>query len=418
MTGPAAPPLPLPPEDPRVLTLVRRLAETAAALRALLGDQADALLDTLTGVPRLFPEAQPQLQRERDILQAVMDGAHNVHLVYLDPNFTFVRVNRAYVESCGYPQEELIGANHFALFPHAETEALFTQVRDTGEAVTVYDRPFAFPDHPERGVTYWDWTIAPVKDGRGRVEGLIFSSVETTAHKAIEAEREHLLEQMQTLLHMVSHDLRGPLAIILGYAGLLKDHVAAIEHPLAQQYLEALLRGVRRLDLMIQDLVEVTRMEGGQLTLELQPVALPNYLRDFLDRYAGVLQLQRIAVELPDALAPVRADDARLERILLNLLTNAQKYSTPDTPIRLRAWQEHGEIHLCVADQGQGIHPDDVPHLFERFYRARGAQRNEGIGLGLYITRMLVEAHGGRIRVDSAVDQGTAFTVTLPVAPA
>jgi len=129
--------------------------------------------------------AEETLQRERDLLQAVMNGARNVHLVYLDRKFNFVRVNEAYAATCGYRPEEMIGKNHFALYPDPENEAIFARVRDTGEPFEIRDKPFVFPDQPGRGVTYWDWTLTPVKVD-GHVEGLVFSLHETTGRKRVE----------------------------------------------------------------------------------------------------------------------------------------------------------------------------------------------------------------------------------------
>ena len=126
------------------------------------------------------------VNQERDILQAVMNGAQNSHLVYLDRDFTFVSVNETYAETCGYRPEQMIGKNHFALHPDAENEAIFTRVRDTGEPVAYHDKPFEFQDQPERGVTYWDWTLTPVKDLEDHIIGLVFSLFETTERKRAE----------------------------------------------------------------------------------------------------------------------------------------------------------------------------------------------------------------------------------------
>ena len=183
-----------------------------------------------------------------------------------------------------------------------------------------------------------------------------------------------------------------------------------------QQSMSAIDRGVSRMDLMIQDLVDVTRFEGGQLELKRAVVDLPRYADDLLQRISLTMETARIRVEMPDDLPPVLADYARLERILVNLISNALKYSTPGTPVRLRAWQEKNEIVIALTDKGQGISAEDLPHLFERFYRSKEARSAEGIGLGLYITGVLVEAHGGRIWVDSEVGKGSTFYFTLPIA--
>jgi PAS domain S-box-containing protein len=145
-----------------------------------------AALD-ITGLKR----AEAVLLRERDILQSVMNGAGSTHLAYLDRDFNFVRVNETYATGCGYRPEEMIGLNHFDLYPHEENEAIFKRVRDTGIPAVYHDKPFLFPNQPERGITYWDWTLMPMADARGKVEGLVFSLVETTARKrAEEALRE------------------------------------------------------------------------------------------------------------------------------------------------------------------------------------------------------------------------------------
>ena len=135
--------------------------------------------------------------RERDLLQAVMNGAKNSHLVYLDRDFTFVQVNETYAASCGYRPEEMIGKNLFNLYPDSENEAIFARVRDTGEGVTCHDKPFVFPDQPERGVTWWDWTLSPVKESSGLVTGLVFSLVDTTERKLLEEKLRRAKEGLE-----------------------------------------------------------------------------------------------------------------------------------------------------------------------------------------------------------------------------
>lgn len=137
-------------------------------------------------------QAQEELKREKDLLQNVMNAAGNSHLVYLDRDFNFVRVNETYAKTCGYKPEEMVGKNHFDLYPHAENEAIFARVRDTGVAEEYHDKPFVFPDQPERGTTYWDWTLTPVKDRDGTVLGLVFSLIETTERKRAEELASHL----------------------------------------------------------------------------------------------------------------------------------------------------------------------------------------------------------------------------------
>lgn len=165
-----------------------------------------ALMNDVTARRR----ADAALQQERDLLQAIMNGAQNSHLVYLDRDFNFVRVNETYANSCGYHPEEMTGLNHFRLYPNAENEAIFTRVRDRGEPVTFHDKPFEFPDQPDRGITYWDWTLTPVRGQDGRIAGMVFALFETTARKRAEealarakAEAEQRAAELAAVLEAV-----------------------------------------------------------------------------------------------------------------------------------------------------------------------------------------------------------------------
>ncbi|MEN6626223.1 MAG: PAS domain S-box protein [Candidatus Sumerlaeia bacterium] len=142
-------------------------------------------------------QAKQDLEVERDTLQAVMNGAQNSHLVYLDADFNYVRVNEVYARSCGYAPEQMVGLNLLGLYPSPEMETILRRVRETGEPDSGRDAPFEFPDQPERGVTYWDWTLSPVKDHAGNVVGLIFSLYETTERKKAEEELQFALDRLE-----------------------------------------------------------------------------------------------------------------------------------------------------------------------------------------------------------------------------
>jgi len=130
------------------------------------------------------------IERERTLLETVIENTH-AHLAYLDADFNFVTVNSAYASGSGYAQEELVGRNHFDLFPHAENRAIFERVRETGKPLAFQARPFEFPDRPDQGTTYWDWALVPVKDGDGQVQGLVLSLLDVTER---ERSRQALLE--------------------------------------------------------------------------------------------------------------------------------------------------------------------------------------------------------------------------------
>ncbi len=228
-------------------------------------------------------------------------------------------------------------------------------------------------------------------------------------------------QRRQDLLRAVSHDLRNPLAAILGQAELLErevDRGAPAREERASA--ESIVTSARRMDAMIQDLVESARLEAGQIELHPQAVDLPAFIHELLQRLSRALETGRIHLGPPPAgLPPARADPNRLERILTNLFSNALAYSTPGTPVTVTLRQEDGVVVTAVSDIGPGIAPEDLAHLFERYFRAgRGPGRPGGLGLGLYITRLLVEAQGGRIWAESEVGVGSRFSFSLPVAEA
>jgi len=225
-------------------------------------------------------------------------------------------------------------------------------------------------------------------------------------------------EQREDILRMVSHDLRGPLTIIQGQAQLL---LRALEKAGADGHqrlkAQAILASSQRMNAMIEDLVDSARLEAGTLRLAPRPVALRPLLLELKERLAGVLESERIRIQAPQDLPPIWADPNYLERILVNLLSNALKCSPSPSEVTLAVAHDGDQAVISVADRGPGIPPDELPHLFQRYFRTRLARERhwEGLGLGLYIVKMLVEVQGGRIWVQSEQGQGCTFSFTLPL---
>jgi signal transduction histidine kinase len=227
--------------------------------------------------------------------------------------------------------------------------------------------------------------------------------------------RARQVRESEEYTRVISHDLRLPLTIILGQAQLIQR--SAEKADLVARSAQAIVVSARRMNAMIDDLVDSARLESGQLRLNSRPLDLGRAIHDLTERMTGLSGMERYEVRVEADLPRVRADPDRLERILSNLIGNALKYSTPGTPIVLSATSGPGEAIVSVADRGSGIASADLPRLFERYFRAPGGiEHREGLGLGLYITRALVEAHGGRIWVESEVGAGSTFTFTLPFA--
>jgi two-component system phosphate regulon sensor histidine kinase PhoR len=223
---------------------------------------------------------------------------------------------------------------------------------------------------------------------------------------------EDLQERREDLVRTISHDLRTPLTAILGQAQLL---VKRAEQPdLVRQGAGAIVTSANRMNVLIQDLVDMTRAESGQIRLEPKPVELLPFLEDLRERFRWALDVDRIRLEVPAGLPAFAADPGRLERILLNLLSNALKYSPPEREVLVRGFADGDGVAIEVEDRGQGIDPEDLPRVFDRFFRAGRVRKTEGLGLGLYIARLLVEAQGGTLRACSVPGEGSVFTARFP----
>jgi signal transduction histidine kinase len=249
---------------------------------------------------------------------------------------------------------------------------------------------------------------APIRGPDGSVAGAVALFQNISPLKALERQREDFI-------HTVSHDLRTPLSIVLGHAQIIERFGDASER--VAKGTRAIITAVRRMNSMIQDLVDSSRLESGDLRLAPRPIDLRAYLTDLRERLSVSLDTQRVRLEVPDGLPEALADVDRLERIVTNLVSNALKYSPGGTQVRVTVAARDGELVTSVEDHGRGIAPDELPKLFQRYFRTRDAREHrEGLGLGLYIVKGLVEAHHGRVWVESAVDRGSAFHFSLPIA--
>jgi len=325
----------------------------------------------------------------------------------------FILANRALAEAYGTTPENIIGKTDADFDPNPDEVEWFR--RDDQEVIRSR-QPKIIPAEKitdSHGCVRWLSTIkVPLIEKDGACSRVLLATHDITELKQAEEERE-------VFIHTISHDLRAPLTLIGGHIDLVKEAVAAagMDNQLLES-LKAITRSIQRMTAMITDLVDSARWTAGQLRLTTQPIDLSSYIADYLQRARPVMDIERITVEIPPDIPCVLADVDRLERILVNLLSNALKYSPPECPVVLRAQFRDGEVVVSVQDSGRGIAAEDLPQLFGRFYRAKSAAEVEGLGLGLYITKLLVEAHGGRIWVASELGKGSTFSFTLPVASA
>lgn len=233
-----------------------------------------------------------------------------------------------------------------------------------------------------------------------------------------ERERRHVAELVaqarEEVLGVVAHDLRNPLNVIISSTDLLLHE--DLDRARRTELLEVALRAGRRMNRLIGDLLDTVRLHAGKLTLDLEDVYVATIFKDAEDMFSPLARKRQICIEIvapSDGLA-VRADPLRVSQVLGNILGNALKFTPEHGRIALRASRHGDQVEIDVADNGPGIGPSDLAHLFDNFWQAQ-RNDNRGVGLGLAIAKSVVEAHGGRIWCDSTLGRGTTFSFTLPV---
>ena len=218
------------------------------------------------------------------------------------------------------------------------------------------------------------------------------------------------------LLSSVSHDLRTPLAVIKGAASNLLDRSVAWDAATTRSLLETIDAEADRLNRLVRNLLEMSRLEAGALSRNREPVAVSDILGATLARLRPLLLAHPVTLHVPPGLPDVTADPVQLELVITNLLENAAKYAPRETPIEAGARVRGDMLDISIADRGPGIPPGDEERIFEKFYRAGSPDhRPGGSGLGLAIAKGIVEAHGGRIHARNRPGGGAEITVSLPV---
>ena len=250
--------------------------------------------------------------------------------------------------------------------------------------------------------------------------------------KRVEEERERLLARESELrakaeeanrlkdefLATVSHELRTPLTAIIGWSSLLRS--GKLDEASSANGLETIERNAKAQSQLIEDLMDVSRVITGNLRLDVSPVNLISVVETAVDavRLAAEAKAIRLQILLDPSAGPISGDSARLQQIIWNLLSNAIKFTPKGGRVQLRLERVNSHLEIIVSDTGQGVSPEFLPYVFDRFRQADAAttRRHGGLGLGLAIVRHLVELHGGTVRVDSPGEgQGATFTVSLPL---
>jgi K+-sensing histidine kinase KdpD len=351
-----------------------------------------------------------QVSYEKQRLDALLDSAAD-GIIILNADLTIERVNDAFERMYGKTHDELAGLPHEEVIrwrgePQGTTleEAIANGWPLTPNATLYVEGDLERPEPPTLpiGITY-----APLLSEEGKLRNIIVSVRDITHFRTAE-------EIKSTFISVVSHELRTPVALIKGYASTLRRDDAKWDKHTISDSLAVIEEEADRLSQMIDDLLDASRLQAGGLSLNKADVSLPTVAGRVAERFGTQSTKHRIVAEFPEKFPTILADETRIEQVVSNLVSNSLKYA-PSGEIRISGSARPEQVVVCVSDEGPGIEAKDLPHIFDRFYRSTNAvKQTKGAGLGLYLARAIVEAHGGRIWADPKPDSGARICFSLP----
>jgi PAS domain S-box-containing protein len=318
-------------------------------------------------------------------------------------------VNRAAVALTGYREDELVGSSFDELLEprRVDGERLWANGWHSSTHLRSVVR---IPEQRVRLKVARGHTVSAMVTGRydrdaeGRLQGVVLVVRDGTRRRA-PAEG---IEVVST----VSHELRSPLTSVKGYTSLLLNRWDRLGDEQKRMMLEQVHHDADRVTRLVTELLDISRLESGRLVLRRQLVDIPSLVATVTDKVRMTEPRLDVSVRFPDDFPQVYADPDKVEQVLTNLVENAAKYASPkDMSVTGEVAGE--QVAVTVADRGEGIPPSDLPRVFTKFFR-RAETRPTGSGLGLWISRGLVEAHGGRLVVESELGKGSTFRFTLP----
>jgi PAS domain S-box-containing protein len=352
-----------------------------------------------------------QRTEQKQFLDAIV-GSSADGIFTLNPSFEFQVFNKSCTSLTGYSPEEVIGHKHGEIirWHRRETGLSFEEAEAGGwplsaQAILYNEGELTKKDNGKIsvGITY-----APILSPEGKLISIVANMRDISKFREAE-------ELKSTFISIISHELRTPVALIKGYVGTLRREDADWDPAIVRDSLAVIEDEADRLTKLIDDLLDASRLQAGALVLNLSEVEIDQLSEQAAKRFQTQTEKHTFIADFPSDFPCVLADEERISQVINNLLSNAVKYSPDGGKIQIRGRIRQDDVLICVIDEGSGIAQADVPHVFDRFYRSsEAAQKTKGAGLGLYLAKAVVEAHGGNIWIDNQSKKGTSICFSLP----
>jgi len=364
---------------------------------------------------RLYQEAQRELGERKQAearLTSFMNSATDGFFV-LDSKLNYSDINEAALKITGLAREEVVGKNVTDVEPDIKETGRYDRYME----VIKTGKPFFVDDlipNPKFGDIQLALSAFKVGDGLG-VTIVDLTERRRLRKKMVEYEE---VDKLKTgLLSTVSHELRTPLAVIKGYSTMLLDYGRRLSPEEKDGHLGSIDKAADRLTDLVDHLLDMSRLDAGLLRLEEVPTSISKVIKEAVAEAQLRTSGRKIALQVRNRLPRVNIDAGRIRQVLDNLIDNAIKYSGEGSRVVVEAGRNGGELDISVTDQGMGIYAEDLERVFDRMYRIEQRLSTDpgGMGLGLALCKALVEAHNGRIWVESEVDKGSTFHFTLPL---
>jgi len=390
-----------------VIIIFRGYAAFTANDRVMLRNFANQAAIAVQNA-QLYTQANNDRQRVNALIDAAADG-----ILILTPSLAIERVNSAFSFMMGGKPDDYKELPHEQVIQWQKPPEGMTLETATlngwplTQHATLYvegdlkrrDKPLPLPV----GITY-----APLLAEDGTLINIITTVRDITRFRQAD-------ELKSTFISVISHELKTPVALIKGYVSTLRREDARWDRKIVEESLQVIEEEADRLNSYIENLLDASRLQAQGFNLNLTDVQLTDLIQRTADRFRTQTSKHTILVDIKDPLPVVQADEVRIDQVLSNLISNAIKYSQGGE-IRISAEVKSDNIVTCVSDSGPGINPNDIPHLFDRFYRSADAIRNtKGTGLGLYLAREIIRGHGGRIWANPESGKGARICFCLPL---